>query len=131
MRRGPGAAALVAVSLLGGCSTPSYDRTIEVKARYSRFDPEAIEVRAGQSVRFTVRNDDPIAHELIIGDQATHDRHEKGTETEHGGASGEVSLPAGRTGSTTFTFEEPGTLEFACHLPGHYAYGMKGTIRVS
>ena len=23
------------------------------------------------------------------------------------------------------------TLEFACHLPGHYAYGMHGTVRVS
>ena len=31
---------------------------------------------------------------------------------------------------TTFTFEEPGTYEFACHLPGHYQYGMKGTIEV-
>jgi uncharacterized cupredoxin-like copper-binding protein len=31
---------------------------------------------------------------------------------------------------TTFRFDEPGTVEFACHLPGHYEYGMHGTIEV-
>ncbi|MGZ4207500.1 MAG: hypothetical protein ACXVQ6_06305 [Actinomycetota bacterium] len=25
----------------------------------------------------------------------------------------------------------PGTLLFACHRPGHYAYGMRGTIHIS
>jgi uncharacterized cupredoxin-like copper-binding protein len=27
-------------------------------------------------------------------------------------------------------FDEPGIVEMACHLPGHYAFGMKGEIEV-
>ena len=31
----------------------------------------------------------------------------------------------------TYTFARAGgTLQFGCHLPGHWAYGMKGEIRV-
>ena len=31
---------------------------------------------------------------------------------------------------TTITFDEPGTLQYICHLPGHEAYGMVGTLTV-
>ena len=34
------------------------------------------------------------------------------------------------TGYTTYRFDEPGTVEFACHLPRHYGYGMHGSIEV-
>ena len=27
-------------------------------------------------------------------------------------------------------FDEPGTVEMACHLPGHYDFGMRGEIDV-
>jgi uncharacterized cupredoxin-like copper-binding protein len=56
--------------------------------------------------------------------------HEEGTEASHGARPGEISVPAGETVETTFTFPDqlaPGW-EFACHLPGHYAYGMHGPI---
>jgi uncharacterized cupredoxin-like copper-binding protein len=41
-----------------------------------------------------------------------------------------VSVPAETTAETTYTFPTaPGQhLQFACHLPGHYAYGMHGSI---
>ena len=56
--------------------------------------------------------------------------HEKGTEALHGARPGEISVPAGATVETTFTFPSelaPGW-EFACHLPGHYDFGMHGPI---
>ena len=31
---------------------------------------------------------------------------------------------------TFYEFTEPGTITYACHLPGHEAYGMRGTIEV-
>ncbi len=31
---------------------------------------------------------------------------------------------------TFYEFTEPGTIVYACHLPGHVAYGMEGTIEV-
>jgi hypothetical protein len=33
--------------------------------------------------------------------------------------------------SFTWHFTEPGQTRFGCHLPGHYAAGMYGTITVS
>ena len=98
--------------------------------RHSRFSPSAVHVPRGTRVRFEVRNADPIAHELIVGDQATQDAHETGDEEHHGDVPGEVSVPPGATASTTFVFESPGTVLFGCHLPGHWAYGMQGVVRV-
>jgi uncharacterized cupredoxin-like copper-binding protein len=57
--------------------------------------------------------------------------HERGTEAVHPPRPGEVSVPAGTTATTTYTFEAPGDLTFACHLPGHFAYGMQGTVSVA
>ena len=42
-----------------------------------------------------------------------------------------MSLDAGTTRRTTVTFDTPGTLTFVCHLPGHEAYGMTGTLVVT
>ncbi len=46
-------------------------------------------------------------------------------------APGEMSVPAGTTQVTTYTFPATdGQLIFACHLPGHYAFGMHGTVTI-
>jgi uncharacterized cupredoxin-like copper-binding protein len=82
-------------------------------------------------VRFVIHNLDPIDHELILGDEEVQRRHEKGTEAHHGTIPGEVSVPAGESRSTTFTFDAPGTVPFGCHLPGHWAFGMRGSVRVA
>jgi uncharacterized cupredoxin-like copper-binding protein len=131
-------AALVLAVGAAGCArgvaaeplTP-HDQTIVLRVRHSRFTPERVSVRDGTTVRFVVHNEDPIPHELIVGEPAVHLRHERGTEPWHPPRPGEVSIEAGALASTTFTFTKPGTTEFACHLPGHYAYGMKGVVTVS
>lgn len=105
--------------------------TVEIDIEHSRFDRERIEVRPGTQVRFVLSNGDPIAHEFILGDEDVHERHATGTENEHPAVPGEVSLPPGENGETTFLFDEPGTLRYVCHLPGHEAYGMEGEVVVS
>jgi uncharacterized cupredoxin-like copper-binding protein len=90
-----------------------------------------VHVRPGETVRFVLRNTDPIPHELIVGDQSVQDVHEAGTEAHHGDRPGEVSVAPGRTAVTTYRFETAGRLLFGCHLPGHWAYGMRGTIQVA
>jgi len=107
------------------------DRRVDLTAHFSRFAPAELAVPLGTIVQFTVRNDDPIAHELIVGDDEVHVRHEAGNEPHHGDKPGEVSVPAGTTASTTYRFDQPGTFVFACHLPGHFAYGMRGVVRVA
>jgi uncharacterized cupredoxin-like copper-binding protein len=106
-------------------------QTVDVGIDYSRFEPEVLRLEAGQEVTFVISNGDPIDHEFILGDQAVQDRHELGTEPHHDSIPTEVSVPAGRTVETTVTFDEPGTLILGCHLPGHYAYGMKAAVLVT
>jgi uncharacterized cupredoxin-like copper-binding protein len=88
-------------------------------------------VPAGEPVTHVLRNDDPIDHEWIVGDAANHQRHRTGTEPVHGARPTEVSVPAGTTRTTTVTFTTPGTYLYICHLPGHEAYGMVGTLVVT
>lgn len=110
-------------------------RTVEITIHYSHFSPSQVTARAGTSVRFVITNTDPIDHEFILGDQAVQDREESGTDTVHDGSvPGMVSVPAGTTAATVVSFPRSpagGALIYACHLPGHYAYGMRGVVQVT
>jgi uncharacterized cupredoxin-like copper-binding protein len=104
--------------------------TVQIDIEHSRFLPERLVIAEGTRVRFLVVNGDPIHHEFITGDPEVHRRHAQGTETQHPSIPGEVSVDPNGKAITTFTFEEPGRFEFACHLPRHYEYGMHGEIEV-
>lgn len=105
------------------------ERTEHVRIHYSAFSLGHLDVAPGETVRFVVTNTDPIDHEFIVGDDAVQVAHELGTEAFHHPRPGEITIPAGETVSTTFTFGERDLL-FGCHLPGHYVYGMRGTVVV-
>ena len=124
-------AAVVLAVGLAGCSSHGEERTVTLTVHHSRFSIDELDVRPGETVRFVLRNTDPIPHELIVGNQSVQDLHEVGTEAHHADRPGEVSVAPGKTAVTTYRFGPvPTTLLFGCHLPGHWAYGMKGTIRV-
>jgi uncharacterized cupredoxin-like copper-binding protein len=124
----------MSASASGGCGGPSQAATgiVHIEIHHSRFVPASLSLGAGQTVRFVVHNADPIDHEFIVGDQATQDRHEHGLEDHHDGSvPGEISVPTGAVVTTTYHLDRPGQLLYGCHLPGHWAYGMRGVIRVS
>lgn len=124
-------AALAALSFCISCAPATgAERTVTLTLEHSRFDPAHLRFSVGDTVRFVVDNTDPIDHELIIGDARVQQIHELGTETHHGGRAGEISVPAGESAETTYTFDQPGRVFLGCHLPGHYDFGMKGTITV-
>lgn len=104
--------------------------TVELDLRYSRFDPASITVRSGTLVRFVIRNRDPIRHEVIIGPPDVQARHENGAEGTHPPVPGEVTVEPGAVAETTYHFHTVGDTEIACHLPGHYLYGMRGVVHV-
>jgi uncharacterized cupredoxin-like copper-binding protein len=104
--------------------------TVTLEVEHSRFSSEELRVRAGTVVEFVVVNHDPIHHELIVGPPEVHERHARGTESVHPPIPGEVSVGPNRTASTFYRFDEPGTVDFACHLPGHLDYGMVGRVEV-
>jgi uncharacterized cupredoxin-like copper-binding protein len=121
-------AALAAAACSRAAAAPA-ERTVHVRIHYSAFSLHRLAVSPGQTVRFVVTNTDPIDHEFIVGDQAVQVAHELGTEAYHPPRPGEITIRAGETVQTTYTFGTRDLL-FGCHLPGHYAYGMRGSISV-
>ena len=104
--------------------------TVEVGIEQSRFDIGSLQVQEGTTVELVVHNTDPIDHELIVGTSEVHRAHATGEERSHPPVPGEVSVVPGQVASTFYEFTEAGSVVYACHLPGHVAYGMQGTIEV-
>ena len=123
----------LAVALLPACrSSDAASTRVRVDIEHSRFALERDAFEVGETVTFVIENTDPIDHEFILGDERVQVRHEEGRQRHHHGAvPGEVSVPAGETRTTTFTFTEEGRLIYACHLPRHYDYGMAGEVSIS
>jgi uncharacterized cupredoxin-like copper-binding protein len=121
---------LLAVGAMAGCGGAAPVR-LRITIHYSHFDPAALTVPHGVPVTFVLVNTDPIDHEWIVGDDALHQRHRTGTEPYHNARPTEVTIVALSTKTTTVTFATPGTLKYICHLPGHEAFGMVGTLTVT
>ena len=98
-----------------------------------RFTPDQILVKAGETVAFDITNTGALPHEFFIGTAAEQQAHE--AEMSSGAQMmdepGAVNVPAGATARLVYTFDQPGTLEYGCHVPGHFAAGMRGTITIS
>ena len=139
VRRGvrrAGPVALVAILPLGAllsaaCTARGATPVVEIGIEYSRFEPATLSVPVGVPVTFVIHNTDPIDHEWLVGDDASHQAHRTGTEPAHEERPTEISIDAGTTRTTVVTFDTPGTFAYICHLPGHEAYGMVGTIEVT
>ena len=116
----------LAIAACGGGA--SDHATIEI--HYSSFLQKEVEVPAGVPVSITLKNEDPIEHEWIVGTAEVHERHRTGTEPFHGTIPTEVTVPPFQTRVTTIMFDHPGDLLYICHLPGHEQYGMVGTLHV-
>jgi uncharacterized cupredoxin-like copper-binding protein len=115
--------------MASGCSGgPPTEATIAI--HYSHYGVSDLTVPVGVPVTITLRNDDPIEHEWIVGPPDVHERHRTGTEHYHDSVPTEVTIPALSTRVTTITFDQPGDYLYICHLPGHEAYGMVGTLHV-
>ena len=115
------------------------NRTIEIIARDTmEFEPARIEVEAGETVRFVVKNVGQLQHSFTLGTPASQREHEKemqGMAMEkmaghmNQDPTGMVIQP-GDSGTLTWRFAKAGRVQFACHIPGHYPAGMKGRISV-
>ena len=142
-------ATLPALLLLAACGSTdddsagrdsAADRTIEVDMVDIAFEPDRLQVEAGETVRFVFRNTGDVAHDAFVGDvdaQADHEAEMREEDDDgHDGGHGDepedaVTVEPGESGELTYTFDEPGTLEIGCHQEGHYADGMKTSIKVT
>jgi uncharacterized cupredoxin-like copper-binding protein len=109
-------------------------RSIEVgMADNMRFTPDRIDVQLGETVKFVARNTGKVMHEFVIGTKAENGRHAEMMVKFPGMEHDEpymAHVPPGKTGEIVWTFNRPGSFEFACLIAGHYQAGMVGTINV-
>ncbi len=136
-------------------------RNIEVVLNDMSFEPKAIQVKAGETVRFVLVNKGQLLHEFNLGDAAMHARHQQEmlqmqqsgmltptgmkemshdmTGMDHGSMDhgmkhddpNSVLVEPGKTAELIWTFSKATSLEFACNIPGHYQAGMVGKLTVS
>ncbi|MEX0985274.1 MAG: plastocyanin/azurin family copper-binding protein [Actinomycetota bacterium] len=112
----------------------SVDRTVDVGLLDSlAFDPSSMHAETGETIRFRVTNTGEVDHEFVLGDEATQGAHaaQMGSDgSMHMDESNLLTVEPGETRSLLWTFAEPGTVLYGCHVPGHYAGGMVGSIMV-
>lgn len=109
-------------------------RTIEVAMNDEmRFLPDRVAVKKGETVRFVVANKGATKHELVLGTADELAKHaelmRKFPNMEHDDPNA-VAVEPGKTGTLVWRFDNTGTFEFACLVPGHFEAGMKGTLTV-
>lgn len=109
-------------------------RTIELTMDDSmRFSRPELTIRLGETVRFIVRNDGRLKHEMVLGTPLEIKEHAKlmarfpGMEHDDPNA---VTIDPGTPGELTWTFNRTGTFTYACLVAGHFEAGMHGRIVV-
>ncbi len=105
---------------MGGHNERTYDvpadaPRMEVSMKNMRFNPSEFKIKAGEPVRFAVRNDDSVAHDFML-------TGENGFDTG--------LLQPGETKEIGWIPEKPGTYEAFCSQPGHKDLGMTAKIVV-
>lgn len=111
-------------------------RTVEVIALDTMtFEPSTVDVSAGETVTLEITNGGQAAHEFTLGDAAMQQEHADAMAHLPDGMPHDlpnsVRLQPGETKELTWRFGHAGTLEYACHEPGHYEAGMRGQLTVS
>lgn len=108
--------------------------TIKVTALDIRFEPTRIAVKAGDTIKFDIANTGVLEHEFLLADAAEQVEHEKEVQAtpdmkmDHPNG---VLIAPGKTATLIWTFTKPGTLQYGCHVPGHFAAGMVGQLTVN
>ena len=95
--------------------------------------PGDLEVRRGETVRFTVRNDGKVMHEMVIGTLDELNAHaelmRKFPDMEHDEPYMAHVAP-GKKGELVWQFTKAGVFHYACLVPGHMEAGMIAKITV-
>lgn len=109
-------------------------RTIEVVMDDAmRFTPGNFQVKAGETVRFFVRNKGKLKHEMVIGTMDALKAHAEMMRSMPDMQHSEpnmLTLQPGQRGALVWQFDQPGTVDFACLVPGHMEAGMVAKVQV-
>ncbi|MBL4721671.1 MAG: copper-binding protein [Alphaproteobacteria bacterium] len=135
------------------------DRTVEIIMTDIEYNLPELSIKAGETIRFVLKNKGEFLHEFNIGLPAMHATHQQEmmammengmmTATEmvkmsaaehrqHGmnmsmshDDPNAVIVEPGKTAELIWKFKEAASLQFACNVPGHYESGMVGEFKFS
>ena len=97
------------------------------------YQPNALEVKRGEQIKFIITNAGLRAHEFILASTADNLKHaelmKKYPDMEHDDPNGKTVQP-GAKAEIVWRFTKTGTFEFSCLIPGHREAGMVGTVTV-
>lgn len=97
------------------------------------FIPDRIEIRRGEHVKFALRNNGELDHELVLATLEENLKHaiemQKNPDMEHDDPNAKRLAPK-KTGEIVWQFTKAGEFDFSCLIPGHREAGMTGKIIV-
>ena len=129
-------------------------RTIKVKMYDNYYEPNLIEVKKGETIKFVITNLGEMVHEYNIGTKEMHIKHQpemqklidheiisfdkidkkkmkEMSKKDHSlghSHSNSIMLEPKAQGEIIWKFSKNIELEMACNIPGHYESGMVGKI---
>ena len=128
--------------------TDAQPREVNVVLKDWLFLPDPVDVVPGETVLLHVVNGGLEIHELVIGDQAVQDAWEAAEGAAANPPPGptplvtvpsslaglRVVVPSGQRVDVTWTVPsdraDAGRLLLGCHIPGHWAKGMRAAVRL-
>ena len=143
------------MNMIGEKGNPNdVDRIIEIKMHDNYFEPNFIEVKKGETIKFIVHNLGEMVHEYNIATKEMHIKHQPEMQklVENGillvdkidmskmkemskkdhslshSHSNSIMVEPNRIGEMIWKFSKAIVLEMACNIPGHYESGMVGKI---
>jgi len=143
------------MSMIGEKGDPkNVDRVIKIKMYDNYYEPNLIEVKKGETIKFLITNLGEMVHEYNIGTKEMHIKHQpemqklidheiisydkidkkkmkEMSKKDHSLAhshSNSIMLEPKTQGEIIWKFSKDIELEMACNIPGHYESGMIGKI---
>ncbi len=98
-----------------------------------RYTPDSMQVKAGETVKFIVKNEGKIKHELVLGRAQDLKAHAELMKKHPGMEHDEpymAHVAPGKTETIVWQFTKAGEFKFGCLIPGHFEAGMIGNIAV-
>ncbi len=110
-------------------------QVVTIIAKEFQFNPSEIHINSGNT-KFILINDGIGEHELVVYETSKHDIIERAELTEDEKTIEENILfeieevHSGESGESDVMNLTEGSYVIACHVPGHFHAGMKGTLQV-
>ncbi|MEN3354796.1 MAG: hypothetical protein V7640_2954 [Betaproteobacteria bacterium] len=98
-----------------------------------RFFPDQIKAKRGETVRFVVRNNGKLPHEMVLGTMDGLKKHAALMKQDNSMQHDDVNVAhvnPGSTGRIVWQFTKTGEFYYGCLIPGHFEAGMIGTVVV-